>query len=357
MGEIGARRAALNNVAWRDCAHPGLGFERFLLAQLTDKGDAKAPDVGKSGAVQPGEPPRTALVKAVAGLRPASLYAAWYARWKHHLSVFGAQMREAEVVGRLVVGLGADSVSETAISLHRTYGVPVIPGSALKGLAAAYAHRYVEETAWRKLTPRCPQGSAHRTLFGSAQDTDPEAGYVIFFDALWVPGSAEHPLAADVMAVHHADYYQGRADWPADWDSPTVVPFLTATGKFLLALAGPPDWVDAAFDLLDAALAKLGGGAKTAAGYGRLRLEAKAVLPPDPSEVEADQLVAQIKGLRSNEVAARLGDFAKRWQNLPDGVPGKRRVAEAIVDQSRVWKGAKDKPWFREVKRYLDPTE
>ncbi|MGH8652505.1 MAG: type III-B CRISPR module RAMP protein Cmr6 [Gammaproteobacteria bacterium] len=43
-----------------------------------------------------------------------------------------------EVKGRLIVGLGGENVLETGISLHHTYGVPIIPGSSLKGLAAHY---------------------------------------------------------------------------------------------------------------------------------------------------------------------------------------------------------------------------
>jgi len=39
----------------------------------------------------------------------------------------------------LVVGLGAESVLETSLTLHRIYGYPIIPGSALKGLARTLA--------------------------------------------------------------------------------------------------------------------------------------------------------------------------------------------------------------------------
>jgi CRISPR-associated protein Cmr6 len=42
------------------------------------------------------------------------------------------------VQGRLIVGLGGDNVLETGLTLHHTYGVPLIPGNALKGLAAHY---------------------------------------------------------------------------------------------------------------------------------------------------------------------------------------------------------------------------
>lgn len=87
------------------------------------------------------------------------------------------------------------------MTLHHTYGVPFIPGSALKGLAAAYAHRYLEGDTWCK--PPLQQAetiaekplTAHEILFGSTRS----AGFVTFFDALYmyIPGSVgdNRPLA------------------------------------------------------------------------------------------------------------------------------------------------------------------
>src|SRR5207302_8806011 len=40
---------------------------------------------------------------------------------------------------RLVVGFGAKHVLETSICLHRIYGFPIIPGSAVKGVTRARA--------------------------------------------------------------------------------------------------------------------------------------------------------------------------------------------------------------------------
>lgn len=52
---------------------------------------------------------------------------------------------------RLVVGFGAEHVLETNLYLHRIYGFPLIPGSAVKGVARAYAFwkiaRHLELTA------------------------------------------------------------------------------------------------------------------------------------------------------------------------------------------------------------------
>ncbi len=210
------------------------------------------------------------LVEEVAGLRVPGAYVGFFERWRSALAAHGAQTQRATVLGRMIVGLGAESVLETAVTLQRTYGVPMIPGSALKGLAAACA-RQVFGPEWAADAP------AYTTLFGSTDS----AGYVTFFDALYIPGSAEgdRPLAPDVLTVHHQAYYnQGGSAPPADWDSPVPVPFISASGAYLIALAGPSAWVERALQLIAWGGMHCGVGAKTSSGYGRLVVA--GVVPP-----------------------------------------------------------------------------
>ena len=235
-------------------ANPGLWLDKFL-----DKRNAED------------KTSRTTLVKEAveqAGNRDLlGLYEKFFnGRWKQSLADYGATQREFRVRGRMVVGLGAESVLEASISLHRTYGVPCIPGSALKGLARRFAAK-VE--SWSPVHSR--------VVFGNEKnDDDATAGYLTFFDALYVPGSDTkgHGLHPDVMTVHHQDYYMKPDVAPADWDDPNPVSFLSATGKYLVALAGPIPWVEATFKLLQIALAEEGIGAKTSSGYGRMSMEA-----------------------------------------------------------------------------------
>src|SRR5712671_3659044 len=118
------------------------------------------------------------LVKEVAAIPTPDPYASSYKRWCGTLAALGAETRTAMVAGRMVVGVGDESVLETSITLHHTYGVPYIPGSALKGLTASYADTRLGD-AWKKGKP------AYNAVFG---DTD-NAGYITFFDALYIPGS------------------------------------------------------------------------------------------------------------------------------------------------------------------------
>ena len=254
-----AVRDALNNISPEPgSTHAGLWLDKFLAEQ-----EVKGADSGSNGN------PRTEHYKNVVRLEVPQIYRLFFERWQRTLQALGARTPQitvktskARVKTRMVVGLGAESVLETSITLHRTYGVPYIPGSALKGLAANYARKYLDWTT---------NSEEYRTLFGDPQS----AGFVVFFDALYVPGSTrgDKPLALDVITVHHPDYYQGKNAAPADWDNPNPVPFVTAQGEYLLALAGPPDWVDVAFYILGLALEHEGVGAKTAIGYGRLEVE------------------------------------------------------------------------------------
>ncbi len=191
-------------------------------------------------------------------------YHAFHRRWAMGLEQAGAQRYRARPRSPVIVGLGSESVTEMAISLHRTYGVPTLPGSALKGLAASYARNRMDPALW------APDGEAYQILFGDTEG----AGHVTFHDALPVleANRSAGDLRRDVITVHHRDYYQDETGVPADWDSPTPVPFLVATCDFEVPLAGPAAWVEAARSILSLALAEEGIGAKTSSGYGRFEL-------------------------------------------------------------------------------------
>jgi CRISPR-associated protein Cmr6 len=45
---------------------------------------------------------------------------------------------EVELLSRLLVGHGTQSPTEVGLTTHRTWGVPVVPGTALKGLLSHY---------------------------------------------------------------------------------------------------------------------------------------------------------------------------------------------------------------------------
>lgn len=237
---ISFRRDALEAVNMQADTHAGLWLDKYLKDDSED---------GKKN-----------LVKEVTGIHLPNSYTGFFERWQNALAERGAKCREARTLGRLAINLGAEAVLETSIALHHTYGVPYIPGSALKGLAAHYVINYPTQSEWSR------DSEAFDTLFGNTTS----AGYVTFHDALYVPTN-NNALRPDIITVHHPKYYQGEKDAPpADWDSPTPIPFITATGTFLIALSGPAKWVKATFEILELALEREGIGAKTSSGYGRM---------------------------------------------------------------------------------------
>ncbi len=337
---IQSRRECLRNIPYGKHAHAGLWLERYLPQQkFRDE---------RLGVNE--QPPVTLHVADVAQISEPAAYKLFFERWEASLAQQGAVCREAKASGRLVVGLGAESVLENSIALHRTYGVPYLPGSALKGLAAAYARRRLDETLWKMGKP------AYLTLFGDTTS----AGYVTFFDALYVPGSGhqKQALYPDVITVHHPDYYRGDARPPADWDDPNPNAFLSATGTYLLALRSDyGEWVDAAFEILTLALREEGIGAKTSSGYGRLEVQA-APIYVEPGLVEAEALRDRIEALSIPQVAGYIPQIADAWRELPDGAP-KRMAGQAILDKVAAAGRAKKsegKAWYEALRAYIGPT-
>lgn len=298
---------------------------------------------------------RSNLVKDASKITIPELYAVFYQRWKNTLAEMGAMIRTAKVKGRMIVGLGNESVLETSVTLHRTYGVPYIPGSAIKGLAASYARR--------RLTNWHTNSDAYKVVFG---DTD-DAGYITFFDALYVPETDHNkqPLYPDVITVHHQKYYQDASRPPADWDDPNPVPFVSATGSYLIALAAPEldnrqPWLEAVFDMLKLALLEMGIGAKTSSGYGRLTFEdeEESIDFNDPEIQAAEALSAEIAAIPDQNPAGKLNPkYFSRWGQL-QSTRAKTQVARAIVD--RVNQASPDirqrisgQGWFKAIQGYL----
>lgn len=283
--------------------HPGLILHRYLTNQ-SDR-----------------DQERRALLKATQQATSSeslnALYMEAFARWDGSFPQDNLHRWERlAVAGRLVVGLGSENVLETGLRLHHTYGVPIIPGSALKGLASHYCHdvwgQRHDATASEE-NRLFQQGRArHSLLFGTTDD----GGVIAFHDAWIVPESLSDALRLDVMTPHHPRWQTSQAP-PTDFDSPNPVSFLSVAGTFDVRLswsgpaATPPDraaaWAALAMQLLREALAEWGVGGKTSSGYGRLvpvdspqrfhkpssAAAVKPVVVPKPGEMVEAQLLEE----------------------------------------------------------------
>jgi CRISPR/Cas system CMR subunit Cmr6 (Cas7 group RAMP superfamily) len=189
----------------------------------------------------------------------------------------------AEPEWRLAVGIGErGNAHEIGLSLHGTHGWPILPGSGLKGLALAYA--------------RNEDPALLRAVFGwPLPGLDPgevkaAVGGVRFLDALpdgEPPDGQPVAVHLDVLTPHVKPYYDdaikdvspAERRPPSEQHKPEVIQFLSVSGRFAVDLVGDdPDHVRLAERWLIEAGEELGAGAKTAAGYGYLRLS-KRPLP------------------------------------------------------------------------------
>lgn len=166
---------------------------------------------------------------------------------------------------RFIVGLGNESIYETSLTLHHTYGIPYIPGSAIKGVVRSwyiekhYGRRAQDEnTIAEKLALEdkqfcdlfgCPTSvplsnakgkkvnctsyyGDEESVLNDRNNEKPSAriGNLIFFDAF--PTTAPE-IQVDIMNPH---FPSGKP--PGDYHSPIPVNFLTVANTSLQFIIG-----------------------------------------------------------------------------------------------------------------------
>jgi len=289
----GAGRDGLRRIPDSAPAHAGLWLDRML---------AEAWSPGERGWPARGDLYRAAvecLDPAAAGARPESAvvtYRRVFARFREAVTRprpgTAIESVELRAASRLLLHTAAhETVTEGSLLLHHTYGVPYLPGSALKGAARsrllALADRESEAArrdqlrAWADGLLGFVRDNGRVASAGGPQEARTQAALVDFLDALWIPDPATpRPLALDIVNPHHPDYYtirrsDGRS-LPTDGDSPIPVERLSVApgARFLLVAEAPADlaawlrWL--VREILVPALAEDGLGAWTSSGYGRL---------------------------------------------------------------------------------------
>jgi CRISPR-associated protein Cmr6 len=285
-------------------SHPGLLLQRYL---------------NKSATGEEGDPEQKvkifkAAINAAKNPAVGNLYKIAFERWLKSLPKLTTAI-DLQTVGRLIVGLGTENVVETGIRLHHTYGMPIIPGSALKGLAAHYcdqiwgerdsenpsentfkfrAEREEDKKSNDKADPNKPF-EFHQFLFGTTK----KSGHIVFHDAWFIPDVEKEPLKLDVMTPHHPKWLNGEEP-PTDFDSPIPVPFLSVAGKFHVAVSWhgqdsdqAQKWTDLSLALVADALKDWGVGGKTTSGYGRLDVP-PAPPPPGPYTGNVSDIVKAV---------------------------------------------------------------
>lgn len=236
---------------------------------------------------------------------------------------------DLQTVSSFVSGLGRAHPVENGFAWHYVFGVPYLPGSSVKGMVRAWVTQWkdVEEaTRLRILGPPSP-------VPGIAPSS--RVGAVVFLDA--IPTSPVE-LGADVMTPHYGAYYQS-GEVPGDWMSPTPIPFLVvkegATFRFAVAPRQPEENshedCTTACSWLKEAVAWIGVGAKTAVGYGRMRVDEGAGRKREQERTER------------RKASARKAALQKKIRDLPE-------------DAGRLELQRQQGGW-REVNAFLDAAE
>lgn len=214
---------------------------------------------------------------------------------------------EATLGARLLVNLAGGVVENAGIALDRCFGLPFIPGSAVKGIARSQALWEIHE-AQAPDKPRLLRlamllfgfgandikGKGDFAWAGSAASANAVAEGIGCKDfkgcACFLPAYPTTPpkLVVDMVNPHYPDYYRGRRDKAEDNESPVpnYFPAVDAGASFGFAVllnrlpvldgVTSAGFLDQAKQWLERAVTRKGVGAKTAAGYGWFELGRKA---------------------------------------------------------------------------------
>ena len=238
---------------------------------------------------------------------------------------------DATVDWRLIVGLGSEHAQETNMTLHHIYGIPYIPGSAVKGVSRHWWLQVLQQNQdflqqnpnFINRTGEVDEAIALKDpdfldIFGSQE----QRGKVQFLDAY---PEVVH-FATDIMNPHYSDYYSGSKP-PTDHQNPVPINFLTVekTSFRFAFLAQDQTLLNKLKDRFQEALELKGVGAKTSVGYGYFR-DFK-----DKTNVITDELKQQQQAAEKQQAAERLASLSPIEQ-LAEELNG---LTDKPVDENR----------------------
>ncbi len=294
---------------------------------------------------------------------------------------------EATLGARLMVNMAGGVIENAGIALDRCFGLPFIPGSAVKGIARAQAlweiHAAKAEDKSRMLRLAmllfgygsndikgdfawAGGASEARAVAAEIGSTDFKGG------ACFLPAYPTTPptLVVDMVNPHYPEYYRGKRQRATDDESPipNYFPAVEAGSSFGFAVLlnrvtqlngiTPEDLLRQAKEWLQHAVTRKGVGAKTAAGYGWFEIGRKqpAAAPggacsgPAPAAPAAtpaspaDALIAKWRGklTTSGNFPAALPELAA----LTDDAELKR-VFEAVIPENERRRNRKNSPYWQ----------
>ncbi len=235
----------------------------------------------------------------------------------------------AESVAPFATGLGNQHPLENGFAFLNPYGLPYLAGSGVKGVLRQAA-RQLANGEWGKSDW---QHSHIETLFGSeAEDGENHLrGVLSFWDVM--PQISGDQLMVEIMTPHQSDYYQdGKA--PHDSGSPNPIVFLTVppasdfafhvvcdVARLLDELAKQDLWKKLLQEAFEHAFKWLGFGAKTAVGYGAMKVDESAQRQWEARQAKAAQ-EAELQSLSAN--ARLVKEFVLYFEKAKEVKKGKK---------------------------------
>jgi CRISPR type III-B/RAMP module RAMP protein Cmr6 len=286
----------------------------------------------KADAIPSGKTATLAVSVALGNRASLAGYCRRTCRWLDSLRrQYGERFAIVDLVAdsRLLLNLGRASVLENVgLYAERTTGLPLIPGTALKGVVSTWAcwtaHFDPSDQSFRGFS----KDSIQRHNFTAAEarlakrilgDDDPggsqHAGEVVFLGGF--PCTVPE-LGLDIVNPHYEEKEDGRNAklLVVDRARLTPSPFLclepgTCWRFAFFVRPGAPDYaalVEQTKAWIADALTQTGLGAKTAAGYGRFRQPTDADRAAQERQ-EAEAAAAEAAARRNAEIA-----LEKAWQ-------------------------------------------
>lgn len=201
---------------------------------------------------------------------------------------------------RLIVNAANGMLENAGLCLHRTFGYPYIPGSAVKGVARHAAWSDWKETAPENQSLKDSKALSIAAVFGYPTNDEEldaclkklrgdkaVAGNVCFYPA--EPAAGKIECEVDILNVHHCEYYAGKRKVATDDENPKLCyfPVVKAGQKFRFAIRRmgqlTVEDLRLAQKWLKEGLSLFGIGAKTSAGYGWFDI------PEDCSDIVRDE--------------------------------------------------------------------
>ena len=270
---------------------------------------------------------------------------------RRFLDLFRSAYRERSAItigqleGRLAINLADSLIQNAGICLDRLFGLPYIPGTAVKGVCR---HTALEElnAASESELPRLL--AAFIAVFGitgnefengdlrpfrkhAPHDGGDQKGAISFLPAYPLN---EARIVVDLTNVHYPDYYRtGRSGDLAN-ERPRPNPFpVVETGAqfaFCLVLNGmndDPAILTSATRWLEAAITVRGIGAKTAAGYGWFSLRNDVLADLEAEARKEAESAAKAEEERRLAEQAAVAEQARRASLDPEQLSAEELLA------------------------------